>query len=76
MKVKNYVLGHWEAGEGNGIELFHAITGASIGTTSSDGLDYEDLMNHAKSVGGPALRKMSFQERGRMLKALALHLIF
>ena len=32
-------------------------------------------MNYAKDKGGTALRKMTFQERGRMLKALALHLI-
>ena len=33
------------------------------------------MMDYAKSKGGSALRKMTFQERGRMLKALALHLI-
>ncbi|MFI5142074.1 MAG: phenylacetic acid degradation bifunctional protein PaaZ, partial [Bacteroidia bacterium] len=29
---------------------------------------------YARTVGGPKLRKMTFQERGMMLKALAIHL--
>ena len=33
------------------------------------------MMDYAREVGGPTLRKMTFHERGRMLKALALHLI-
>ena len=41
---------------------------------SSEGLDYKAILDYARNVGGPALRKMTFQERGRMLKALALHL--
>lgn len=32
------------------------------------------MCNYARTVGGPKLRKMTFQERGLMLKALALHL--
>jgi oxepin-CoA hydrolase/3-oxo-5,6-dehydrosuberyl-CoA semialdehyde dehydrogenase len=38
-------------------------------------LDYEAMLQYAKEKGGRALRKMTFQERGRMLKALALHLL-
>lgn len=74
MKVKNYALGEWVTGTGDGIELNHAITGEILGSTSSEGLDYKLMMDYAKTTGGPALRKLTFQERGRMLKALALHL--
>ena len=45
-----------------------------IGTASSKGLDFSEMMDYATKVGGPTLRKMTFQERGLMLKALALHL--
>ena len=41
----------------------------------SKGLDFGEMMDYAREVGGPTLRKMTFHERGRMLKALALHLI-
>ena len=75
MVLKNYALGKWTAGEGKGQALYNAITGAKIAETSSKGLDFGEMMDYARTVGGPTLRKMTFHERGRMLKALALHLI-
>ena len=70
----NYALGKWIKGDGDGTPLFNAITGEQIGTASSKGLDFSEMMDYARKVGGPTLRKMTFQERGLMLKALALHL--
>lgn len=75
MKLQNYALGQWIAGEGNGQDLFNAITGDVVATASSKGLDFSAMCNYARSVGGPQLRKMTFHERGRMLRALALHLL-
>lgn len=75
MILKNYALGKWIAGEGKGQALYNAITGTKIAETSSEGLDFGEMMDYARKVGGPTLRKMTFHERGRMLKALALHLI-
>jgi oxepin-CoA hydrolase/3-oxo-5,6-dehydrosuberyl-CoA semialdehyde dehydrogenase len=75
MEIKNYVQGQWIAGSGKGVELQNAIDGALIGTASSEGLDYADILDYGRRVGGPTLRKMTFQERGRMLKALALYLL-
>ncbi len=74
MKLENYASGKWQSGEGEGQTLYNAINGDTIATASSKGLDFAEMMNYARTVGGPALRKMTFQERGRMLKALALHL--
>ena len=71
---KNYALGSWVKGEGEGTALFNSISGNQIGTASSKGLDFAEMMNYARKTGGPALRKMTFQERGLMLKSLALHL--
>ena len=73
-EFKNYALGNWIKGDGKGILLYNAITGEEIGTASSKGLDFQKMMEYARKVGGPALRKMTFQERGLMLKKLALHL--
>ena len=72
--VKNYILGNWEQGSGVEYTAHHAITGEAYAEVSSQGLDFEAILNYGRTVGGPALRKMTFQERGRMLKALALHL--
>ncbi len=74
MNLPNYIQGQWLAHEGAGIAQFNAVTGEQIGTCGSDGLDYEAMRNFAVNSGGAALRKMTFQERGLMLKKLALHM--
>jgi len=71
---ENYALGNWTKGDGEGTPLFNAITAKEIGRASSKGLDFSEMMSYARKVGGSKLRKMTFQERGLMLKALALHL--
>jgi oxepin-CoA hydrolase/3-oxo-5,6-dehydrosuberyl-CoA semialdehyde dehydrogenase len=73
-KLQNYALGQWAAGSESGQELYNAITGEAIATVSSKGLDFAAMCNYARSVGGLKLRNMTFQQRGLMLKALALHL--
>ena len=72
---QNYVLGKWQNGEGIETHLFHAITGKEIGSVSSAGIDFSAVLDYGRIHGGRALRKMTFQERGRMLKALALYLL-
>lgn len=74
MIFENYALGKWIKGDGEGTALFNAINGEKIGTASSNGLDFSQMMKYGREVGGPSLRKMTFQERGLMLKKLALHL--
>ncbi|MBI1836382.1 MAG: phenylacetic acid degradation bifunctional protein PaaZ [Flavobacteriia bacterium] len=74
-RYQNYALGKWFDGEGVETNVYNAITGDKIGEVSSAGLDYEAMLVYARKTGGHALRKMTFQERGRMLKALALHLM-
>src|ERR1700739_752052 len=72
--LHNYACGQWVAGADKGQDLYNAITGDVVATASSKGLDFAKMCVYARTVGGPKLRKMTFQERGMMLKALALHL--
>lgn len=74
-RYQSYTQGKWVDGEGCETALFNAITGEKIGETSSAGLDYEKILAYGRTKGGEKLRKMTFQERGRMLKALAFHLL-
>ncbi len=67
-------MGKWVEHEGAGILQYNAITGDQISTVGSEGLDYSAMAEYARRVGNPALRKMTFQERGQMIKALAMHL--
>src|SRR6185436_11228118 len=60
---------------GAGTDLVHAVTGERIGDASSAGLDFEAMVAYARATGGPALRKMTFHERARMLKAMAQYLM-
>jgi oxepin-CoA hydrolase/3-oxo-5,6-dehydrosuberyl-CoA semialdehyde dehydrogenase len=72
---QNYILGQWVSGEGVETEQFHAITGEKIGEVSSAGIDFSEVLHYGRTIGGNPLRKMTFQERGRMLKALAMYLL-
>ena len=74
-RYQNFALGKWFDGDGVETNVYNAITGDKIGEVSSAGLDYQAMLEYARKTGGHALRKMTFQERGRMLKALALHLM-
>jgi oxepin-CoA hydrolase/3-oxo-5,6-dehydrosuberyl-CoA semialdehyde dehydrogenase len=73
-RFQNYVLGQWIDGQGVETPLFHAITGQELGSVSSAGIDFAEVLAYGRK-NGHALRKMTFQERGRMLKALALYLM-
>ncbi len=55
--------------------MHNAITGAAIYTANSEGLDFGAMMDYARKIGGPVLRKLTFHDRGRMLKALAIYLL-
>ena len=69
-QLLNYAFDRWAPGEGQLAELTSAIDGAPVATTGSGGLDFAGMLKHARKQGGPALRKMTFHERARMLKAL------
>jgi oxepin-CoA hydrolase/3-oxo-5,6-dehydrosuberyl-CoA semialdehyde dehydrogenase len=73
-KLMNYACGRWTEGSGSGQALYNAVNGELVAVADSSGVDFGKMLDYGRTVGGPALRKMSFQERGRMLKALALYL--
>lgn len=73
-KLENYITGKWITGDGDGQTLFNAVDGTPITAASTKGLDFSAVLDYARTKGNPALRKMTFHERGVMLRALALHL--
>ncbi|HNL82724.1 MAG TPA: 3,4-dehydroadipyl-CoA semialdehyde dehydrogenase, partial [Chitinophagaceae bacterium] len=72
-KLYNYILGKKITGDGDGQVLYNAVSGNAIATASTAGLNFDDILSYARNKGS-ALRKMSFHERGLMLRALANHL--
>lgn len=73
-KLQNYALGQWIPATENGDILHNALTGEPLFTADSKNLDFGAMMQYGRTTGGKVLRKMTFHERGRMLKALALYL--
>jgi 3,4-dehydroadipyl-CoA semialdehyde dehydrogenase len=71
LELRSYVGGRWVAGTGPAQTLLDPTTEEPLARASSEGVDLESALHYARSVGGPALRAMSFAERGAALKAIA-----
>ena len=66
--------GQWTEGKEEGIPVLDSITGEAFSSVAIEGLDVPEILNYGRTKGGEILRKMTFQERGNMLKTLALYL--
>ena len=71
LDLLNYAQDGWHRASGGLAEVQSAVTGEVVATTGSQGLDFMAMLDHARQVGGPALRRMTFHDRAHMLKALA-----
>ena len=71
LKLKNYIEDQWIEGNNDGQILMDSVKGEPIAIASSSGIDFEKMLQYGRKVGGTNLRKLTFHERGRMLKALA-----
>ncbi len=72
-KLPNYIKGQWIEHDGDGILQYNAVTGEAISTVNGD-MDFAEVLDYGRKVGNKNLRKMTFLERGLMLKKLALFL--
>ncbi len=71
MKLQSYVADKWIAPEGNLTPIASAVTGETVAEIGTTVRDFAGVLAHARNVGGPALRKMTFHQRAKMLKAMA-----
>lgn len=74
MTVKSYVADRWQGPGGTTTTLLDASTAEPVAVVGADPIDLVPVLDHARSVGGPALRELTFHERAFALKNLALHL--
>ena len=72
-KIQHYVQGNWTTGKEEGTPIHDAITGEAFTSVAIEGLDIPEILNYGR-IKGDALRKMTFQQRGNMIKKLALYL--
>ena len=71
IELGSYVEGKWVKGKGKGAELVNPATEEVIATTSTEGVDFAAALAFARAKGGPALRAMTFVQRGEMLRAMS-----
>ena len=74
MAVASYVAGRWREPAGDLVALLDAATSEPVAEIGTAPIDMVPVIDHARSVGGPALRELTFHERALALKQLALHL--
>src|SRR3954468_8223937 len=73
--LPSYVAGRWYTAPDEGAPIADAVTGETVVRVSSTGLDVAAMLDHARSVGGPALRELTFHQRAGLLKQLGLRLM-
>ncbi len=73
LQIQSFAAENWISPSKEARPIHSAITGEQIAQAGSP-LDTQAMLDHARNVGGPALRALTFHDRARRLKALALHL--
>lgn len=74
VEVRSFACGGWAEPEGEPVLLPSAVTGEPVARLAKARLDFAAMREFAKARGGAALREMTFHQRAKMLKALALYL--
>src|SRR5690606_25613681 len=69
--LRSFVVGEWYEADGGFRELVDPSTGEPIARASSEGVDFGAVLGHARKVGGPALRALSFAQRSSLLKEMS-----
>jgi len=69
--LQNFSKDSWVKGEGSGRPVVSAIDGSTVAMAGSEGLNFAAMLDHARSIGGAALKSMTFHQRAAMLKVLA-----
>lgn len=69
--LKSYACGEWIEGSGEGAVVRNAVTGEAIGSVSSKGLDFKKMLEYARDLGGPALRRLTFPQRAELIQGAA-----
>jgi oxepin-CoA hydrolase/3-oxo-5,6-dehydrosuberyl-CoA semialdehyde dehydrogenase len=71
MELASYVGGVWVKGQGKPTTLVNPATEEALATTSTEGIDFGAALSFARDRGGPALRALTFKQRGELLRAMA-----
>ncbi|MFL5239352.1 MAG: aldehyde dehydrogenase family protein, partial [Rhizomicrobium sp.] len=70
-RLMSFAEGRWVEPAGALNDIVSAVTDEPVAQVGSGARDFAGMHNHARTVGGPALRALTFHQRAAMLKALA-----
>ncbi|WP_405875444.1 MULTISPECIES: phenylacetic acid degradation bifunctional protein PaaZ [unclassified Streptomyces] len=74
MLLESHLQDTWvasTAADSTAVDVCDAVTGETVCRVSSQGLDLAAAFGHARHVGGPALRTLTFHRRADLLDAVA-----
>ncbi|HYR20225.1 MAG TPA: aldehyde dehydrogenase family protein, partial [Myxococcales bacterium] len=73
--LRSFVGGKWVEGKEPFATLVNPATEEPLARTSTNGIDFGAALELSREQGGPALRELTFAQRGELLKAWskALH---
>jgi len=74
MQLQSFAGGKWKTRDGDAMAIHSAVTGEVIAKVGNGALDFQAMIDFAAKIGGPNLRELTFHDRARKLKALALYL--
>ncbi|AXU20185.1 phenylacetic acid degradation bifunctional protein PaaZ [Novosphingobium sp. ERN07] len=74
-RLQNYFADRWVDGTGAGQPVRSALDGQAVALAGSEGIDFAAMLDHARSIGSPALRAMNFHQRAGIIKALGQAII-
>ena len=72
-KLASHVCGKWVEGSGN--TLYNPTTEEPVAETGTKGVDFKAALEFARTKGNPALRSLTFAQRGELIGRIskALH---
>jgi len=70
-RLSSYALGAWHSGGKNAAIISNPTTLEPVAECSTEGIDFAAVTRHGRESGGPALRAMTFGQRGALLKDLS-----
>lgn len=69
--LSSYVCDEWIAPQGALADIRSAVSGETVAQWGATVRDFAGVLAHARNVGSPALRSLTFHDRAKRLKALA-----
>jgi oxepin-CoA hydrolase/3-oxo-5,6-dehydrosuberyl-CoA semialdehyde dehydrogenase len=71
IELESHLGGKWVRGRGAAATLLNPATEEPLASAAAEGLDLAAALRFARQRGGPALRALTFRERGELLRAMS-----